>query len=223
MSDPFYRYQENSPRSIEQVMALWLNAFHMDESFFSDEANHPNWIATFFSVMLYSVVVSLLIIVAINILPLLGFSELFSGYDEFTFLAISLLCGLVFVPLSFYLSNGVYYIGARLLGGTGSFNTQTYLMSLFTVPLGVLVQAISLIPCLGALASFIISLYMVLLTLRVMRVTHGLTFGRTLLSVFYPYLLVFIPLCLLAMLSLFSPNISTVLQQIFQSLSTPTP
>jgi hypothetical protein len=223
MSDPYYHYQDNSPRSIDQVMALWLKAFQMDESFFAEEANHPNWIATFFGVMLYSVVISLIIIVAINILPLLGFSDLFSGYDEFTFLAISLLCGLVFVPVSFYLSNGVYYIGAKLLGGTGSFNTQTYLMSLFTVPLGILVQAISLIPCLGALASLLISLYMILLTLRVMRVTHGLTFGRTLLSVFYPYLLVFIPLCLLTILSLTSPNLNSVLQQIFQSLRTPTP
>lgn len=219
MSDPYYRYQDNSPRSIEQVMALWLKAFEMDESFFSEEANHPNWIATFFGVMLYSVVISLLIIVAINILPLIGLSELFSGYDEFTYLAISILCGLVLVPFTFYISNGVYYLGARLLGGSGSYKTQTYLMSLFTVPLGILVQALSFIPCLGTIASLLISFYMIILTLRVMRVTHGLSFGRTLLSVFYPYLLVLIPLCLLAIWGFFSSDSANLLQQIFQTIN----
>jgi hypothetical protein len=82
---------------------------------------------------------------------------------------------------------GLNYLVARLLGGTGNFVTQAYLASLFYVPLGVVSGLVSLVPYyVGSLVSFAISIYIIALSVRAIKVVHQLTTGRAVVAILWP-------------------------------------
>jgi len=129
------------------------------------------------------------------------------------------LCGGIFGGLAgFYLSHGLTYVLAKLLGGTGSYTTQTYLASLFAVPLGILSGFISLIPCLGLLAALGFIIFGFVLTVRMLKVTHALPTGKALIVMGVPILLSFIILgCLVfGMIALMIPILSN--SSMFESI-----
>jgi hypothetical protein len=214
-----------SPRPFEQVPGLWFRLFQMDDDFFAREAPRANGVATLIGVLVYTFATVLVSFVYLNFLP--NFGDVVPGADQFRDIgSLSgwyLLCQLVIVPLGFYLVNGYYYVVAVILGGKGSFNAQSYLISLFTVPVGIVSLLVSLIPCVGALVSLALSLYALLLTVRALGATHQYSVGRSLLTAISPLLLLLIPICLIAVLAVSGPGIQEVFNQILQAISTPMP
>ena len=102
----------------------------------------------------------------------------------------ALCCGTIGGLVGFYVSNGLVYLGARLSGGNGDFTTQVYLLSLFTVPLGIVLSLVGLVPFVGVFISFAVSAYGFILNVRAVKVTHGLSTGRAVAAILVPVLVI---------------------------------
>jgi hypothetical protein len=99
------------------------------------------------------------------------------------------LANIVMVPLFFLIGVGVYFLIAKVLGGTGDFGRFAYLNAAFAAPLGILTTLLSLIPFVGCI-SFFISIYSLVLVYFAVKVEHGLSSGRAILVVLIPLLVV---------------------------------
>ena len=122
----------------------------------------------------------------------------FTGDSFPNTLMFSLLLGIIFFPIFFLIGSGILWGVARVLGGTGDYTQQTYLISTYYAPLtiiNVLLNLLaSIIPILGffTLAVFF---YQILLTFYAMRVAHQLTPGKTIVTLFTPFAAVFAVSC----------------------------
>ncbi len=82
-------------------------------------------------------------------------------HREVTFFG-QLISRLITIPISFAVFTGaVYYIGKALFKGTGTYAEVAYTFALFYVPLSILGTIIGIIPILGWLVGFLISLAMI--------------------------------------------------------------
>jgi hypothetical protein len=69
---------------------------------------------------------------------------------------------LITIPVQFLIFTGaVYLIGGSLFRGTGTYPEVAYTFALFFVPLSIIATIIGIIPILGWLVSFLISLVMI--------------------------------------------------------------
>ncbi|MFQ5575403.1 MAG: YIP1 family protein [Anaerolineae bacterium] len=95
--------------------------------------------------------------------------------------------GLILTPLFFLIGSGIYWIIAKLFGGTGSFEGQTYLLATFGAPLMVVSGLVGIVPFgIGGCLSFLVSIYQLVLTYFAVKVSHGLTSGKALGVILIP-------------------------------------
>jgi hypothetical protein len=90
------------------------------------------------------------------------------------------------VPLGFFISMGILYVIARLLGGQGTFLAQSYVSSLFLAPLGVISSVVGIVPVFGALVAFAAFLYQIVLQMFAVMAVHRLSGGRATAAIFLP-------------------------------------
>ena len=225
-----------SPRPFSEIPSLWLKVTQMTEAFFAGEAPRASQGNTLVSILVYAVISAILTALSVFVG---GGLEALSRLPEFgqqpemgaTYgagLGSTVLCfacvGLIAVPLSFYLNNGLNYLGAHVLGGTGSFGAQAYLMSLFVVPLGIVASLVSLVPFVGGCISFFVGLYVIFLNVRLNKAVHQLTTGRAIVAALWPVALLFLISCVtISILLLLGPVVGNVFSNIVQNLGTPTP
>jgi hypothetical protein len=86
---------------------------------------------------------------------------------------------LIFTPLTFFIGQGIVYLLARAMGGTGNFMTQSYVMSTFWAPLLVLRS----IPIVGGFIGIIAVLYSLYLTYLALQPTQRLESNKALMVV----------------------------------------
>ena len=109
-------------------------------------------------------------------------------YRPFTFLP-SPYNGIAFILGSFLIGLITAYVFSRLLGGRGLLVKHTYGLLLCTVPLVTISGALLLIPASGSLVTFLVFLigllfvYRLLIHVRVIVATHGLSGGKATLIV----------------------------------------
>jgi hypothetical protein len=108
---------------------------------------------------------------------------------------LGLCSGLIFLFAAFYATSGLTYLGARVLGGTGSFDTQTYLASLSAVPMLLTIGLVGFIPCLGTIVALFLAVYATVLDVRSVKVAHSLTTGRAVAAIVVPMLIGPLLLC----------------------------
>ncbi len=235
-------YGDTSPRPFGEIPGLWLKVTQMTEAFFAEEAPRASQGNTLIGVLVYAVVSAILTALAVLVsgglqalsqLPELGRQpELGATYGaSLGGLGGVVLCytciGLIAVPLSFYFSNGLNYLGARVLGGTGSFGTQAYLMSLFVVPLGMVTGLVGIVPFAGGCLAALVGIYTLFLNVRLNKVVHQLTTGPATVAALWPLALVLIVLAgafvIIGVLILTGPAIGSAFSNIIQNLGTPTP
>ncbi len=194
----------------------------MTEEFFAREAPRASGTNTLISVVILTVVAAILAALSSLISGALQ-AALMSSEDQGMLFATagigagSALCGgLIGGLIGFYLGNGITYLGARIFGGTGSDNTQIYLVSLFAVPVGIVTGALGMIPCLGALVALAVSIYSIILNVRVVKVVHTLTTGRAVAAILVPPLVVMVVFgCLtVVLLTLLGPASGDVFEEI---------
>lgn len=110
-------------------------------------------------------------------------------------LLLGLFLGVLLFPIFFLLGSGILWLVARVFGGQGDYNEQTYLISTYYAPLTMISVIASFIPFLGLLISIFISIYQVLLTYFVLRVTHNITPGKAVGTLVAPFIIIFTVAC----------------------------
>ena len=222
----------NEPRPFLEIPRLWLRVHEMSEEFFRNEIPRTSPSNTFYSILIYAV-----ISLAFSIFQMLftkssnPFSELPLEAGIYSLITgMGLVCLVVIIPVGFYISNGIYYGIASLLGGKGSFSSQAYINSLFTVPIGVLSLILALfssIPVIGWFIysglALIVSIFNIILTVRCYKAVHNFSTGRAVAVVLLPLVLVIIPICLILTLALMGPGIGSIFSQIISLTGTPMP
>jgi hypothetical protein len=226
-------FEDTSPRPFGEIPPLWLKVVQMTEDFFAQEAPRASASNTMISVLIMAVATA--IFSAISALINIGIRQVtgMSVYDRDTFVVgiggavvCSLCGGLLGTVLGFYLSNGLTYLGARVFGGSGDYGSQTYLQSLFFVPVGIVMSAVALVngipiagPCIVTIAALALAIYSIVLNVRAIKVVHNLTTGKAVAAVFAPALIIVILACILiGMLTLLGPVIGDIFDEIIYSL-----
>jgi hypothetical protein len=195
---------DESSLSQKNLIQSWLGFFGMSENFFQVEARKANGEDTLVSVLVFTI--ASVVIFMIN--GFFQFQGIMTIMDEglpgmetdlppmdfnIGILFFVILIGTVIMtPLSFYLTVGMQYLGGRLFGGSGTFQVHAYLMALVQVPMTILsglVSLLALVPLIGilaGLAGFGLSIYTIILTVRLVKAAHGLGTGQAVAAVFVP-------------------------------------
>ncbi len=222
-------YASAGPRSFGELPSLWLKFFQMTEDFFRQELPRASAMNTFLSVLVMSLVGSIIAAVMTVIMGALqtaiipedmrGMVGGLTGLSGFSAFCGGLFGGII----GFYLGNALMYISAKLFGGTGTFGGQAYLVSLISVPVGILGGFVGFIPCLGSLVGLGLSIYSIVLNVRALKAAHNLTTGKAIGAIFLP-LIVFMVLisCLITIaLALIGPEMGDFLQEIMREMEQP--
>lgn len=85
--------------------------------------------------------------------------------------------------------NALYWIVAKILGGSGGYTTQFYLTSLYAVPVAIIVGILSIIPLIGSLIAFLVSLYALYLLTLALGETHGFSLLKAVLCWLIPVII----------------------------------
>ena len=227
--------EHSAARPFGEIPSLWLKVTQMTEGFFAQEAGRASGSNTLISVLIWAAISTFLSIISSlvsgGIQTLLPREAGQMGGGFMGQCLICSLCGGLAGPLvGFYLSNGVIYLGARVFGGTGDFNTQSYLQSLFVVPAGIVMSLLSLVfavpyagPCLGGIAVLAVIVYAIILSVRAVKVAHDLTTGRAVAAIFVPALVIGLIVGCLAVLTvvvlaLMGPAIGNIFENIVASI-----
>ncbi len=112
----------------------------------------------------------------------------------------------IFVPImaiiGLFIGSGIFYIVARVLGGNGSYQTQTYLMAIYMAPLN-LIGILAMIPFVGILVSLAVAIYSLYLLTLALKETHKFTTGKAVLTWLIPVIILAV-LVLLVMFAIFA-------------------
>jgi hypothetical protein len=218
---------DTSPRPFSEIPGLWLKVTQMTEEFFAQEAPRASGSNTLISVLIMAVISTVLSIISSLIWSAVQTAFLSPEYRGAAALGGPDLCsfcvGIVGTLVAFYLCSGLVYLGARVFGGTGDFSTQTYLASLFYVPLQIAAMLVSLVPCIGLIAALVLWIYIIVLDVRAVKVAHNLTTGRAIAAIFVPGIvvgpiMVCLSLFVIVLLALMGPAIGNIFENIVTNI-----
>jgi hypothetical protein len=220
-------------RKFIDIPGLWLKVGQMNEPFFLKELPNTSITNTFISILLLSFITFIISILGVLIGDAIAHfnattittSNDISSISSRTRILI-IFCGGIITPISFYLNNGITYIGARILGGKGNFSSQAYLHSLFYVPLAVaggLIGLLSTIPtignCIVILMGLVIALFDFYLRIKVLKIVHDFTTGRAIGAILSPIIiLLLLPICLLVLLTIMSSAIDNSITNMINAI-----
>ncbi len=94
--------------------------------------------------------------------------------------------------ISLIIGSGIIYLFAKLFGGRGGYNTQTYLFSLYQAPILLLTTLIAFIPFAGALINIAIAVYSLYLLTLALKEAHGYSTGRAVATWLLPIAVIII-------------------------------
>jgi len=96
---------------------------------------------------------------------------------------------IVVAMMGFFISNIIYYVVAKLLGGKGNFEEQFYLTAIFTAPLTIL-AIFSAIPLIGMIVEVGVTLYMLYLLTLAIKEVHNLSTIKAILVWLIPIIVI---------------------------------
>lgn len=107
----------------------------------------------------------------------MGTGMMGAGLGIFAFIA-ALIVTPIMVVIGWLVISGILYVFAKVFGGKGNFTTQSYLISLYTVPLVIISSVLNLIPIIGGALSFILALYGLYLLTMSLKQAHKVSTGK---------------------------------------------
>jgi hypothetical protein len=228
---------ENTPRPFREIPPLWVRFWDMTEAFFRNELSHVSVPNTIYCVLTIAGASTIIYIAReffrwiFNSFILPSTAQSLGNTTSLSITILSVSCvGIFLYPISFYMNNGITYIGALIFGGRGSFASQAYLNSLFLVPLGFLYSVtsiFSIIPVYGIYISYtgLFGFWIIqyVFTIRSFKVVHNFSIGRAIAAALSPLALLLIPICMIVILVAMGPMIGNVFSGINSSLLTPIP
>ena len=184
-------------RSKTGLIQTWLSFFGMTEDLFLAEQEKTNTEDTLLSVLVYTIATVVISMVTgfvqfQQITTLLGEELPQLPFNLGTIFFFILIGTVIMSPISFYLTTGLQFLGARIFGGSGAFKAHAYLLALIMVPatvLGGVVSLFAFIPFIGflaGLAGFGISIFTIILNVRMVKATHNMTTGLAVASIIVP-------------------------------------
>lgn len=103
-----------------------------------------------------------------------------------TSLTTSAISQIISAPLRIFFSVGIYYLIAKLFKGKGEFLTQLYSTLLFFVPLNIIALLLMLIPFVGWVLAFALSIYSIILYIFMLMAVHQFSGRKATLVYFIP-------------------------------------
>lgn len=101
------------------------------------------------------------------------------------------------VPLAFFIGVAILFVVAKIFGGIGTFLQQSYAMMLYYVPIQIVTAILGLVPVLGGLATFVLGIYEIVLTVFAISASHRLSIGKSVAVVLIPAVIVLVLACAL--------------------------
>jgi hypothetical protein len=93
---------------------------------------------------------------------------------------------LVFYPIAFFASTGIYYLVGKAFGGEGRFLQYCYSTAIFVVPLGLATYLLAIIPCVGSMAGLAALVFDAILRVFMTMGVHRLSGGKATAAVLIP-------------------------------------
>jgi hypothetical protein len=147
-----------------------------------------------------------------------GLLLLIAGGQPLELVLTNLICGLIAVPIlaviGFAIGSAILLAIAKLLGGEGTFDQQSYLLAAASAPMSIVSGILAPLPLVGPVLSLLASLYYLWLSVLALQAAHRYTPGRAVVTVFAPALLIFVPICVIAILLLIGPAVGNVFSTI---------
>lgn len=159
-------------------------------------------------------------------------SDLFGNTPSFLIALCCLPLAAVFSVLSLVINAGLTQLVARLLGGKGTYALMVYALAAISAPLiiisGVLSLLSSAVPILGAIISFPLSLYSLVLEVMAIKAVNGFDWGRAILTIVIllvagAILVGCIVAVVIAILAASGSQIQDIFQNVLQGMGTPMP
>lgn len=113
---------------------------------------------------------------------------------------IAICATIIFAPLAFLIGSGIYFVIARVFGGEGSFELQSFYLAAITAPISIISAALNVIPLLGACLAIFVSIYQLVLTYFAMKVAHNVSGGRALGIILTPIAIYILCVCSVALI-----------------------
>jgi hypothetical protein len=168
---------------------------------FAEEIGKASWGIVWVQLVGYAIITALLtyplLLISSNNNPSLSGSNTAATAAMMSSIVLPVaIAMLVIVPIGFFLSNGIYYLLAKMFSGTGTFLQQSYATTLYTIPVGLISLVVGLIPFLGSLASFALGIYSVVLAIFAMMAVHRLSGGKATAVVLIPVAILLVLACI---------------------------
>ena len=185
-------------QAIQQLPNEYIKVVtHPSAQTFAEEMGKADWGIVWVQLIAYAVIAAILGFLASLISPT-RFNTTTSGISatEFTALAggISFFY-IIIIPIGFFIGMGVLYGLSKAFGGQGSFVQQSYTSLLFSVPLGILVSLVGLIPIAGSFIGFAIGIYEIVLQIFAIMAVHRLSGGKATAVVLIPIGVLLVLVC----------------------------
>ncbi len=170
---------------------------------FAEEQGKASWDIVWVQLIIYAIVAAVLGYLALLISPNQFSTTSSSALSPGMVQAISLSTGfglILLIPIGFFIGVGIYYLIAKAFGGQGTFLAQSYTTLLYSVPIGILSFALRLIPILGALVAFALSIYGIVLQVFAIMAVHRLSGGKATAVVLIPVAVLLVLACILGII-----------------------
>jgi hypothetical protein len=143
---------------------------------FAEEQSKASWGSVWVQLIFYALVVAILVYV----------DELITNNaSSVLYLIFNIFFTIVVIPIVFFITTSIYYLLARAFGGKGTFLAQIYTLLLFSVPLGILIFLLGLIPGTGRVGN-ILNFYIIFLSIRMIMGVHRLSGGKATTVILIP-------------------------------------
>ena len=208
---------------MHKYFEIWKDALTKPKETFAKQAKKGGIREALMHSALGGLIQGLLLAATLALLP--GYSSL-GAIAGSAFIAVMAVVMIIVSPIASMISvliiSGVFYLFAKLFGGNGTYDKQTYLYAIFYAPLAVISSVLALIPAimmfvpgltmvstvLGMTIRLLVFVYTVYLLTLALKEVHKYSTGKAVLTWLVPVLIVgiFLAVFLAAVFSLVASN-----------------
>lgn len=169
---------------------------------FVEEKGKANWSIVWVALLIYAAIYAILMFLQtyipgsfLNLSNLLSHNYTTSSSTGITELSRTIiqfeqLASFITIPISFFISEGIYFLIAKLFKGKGTFLQQVYANILYMLPTQVILVVLFSLPFAGGILGYVLNMfttiYFYILRIFATQAVHRLSIGRALAVVFIP-------------------------------------
>lgn len=184
----------------KQYFLKWRDALTKPKETFKKEKKNASLSEALKNIGLAGLIAGVIQAIAVLALSASLFSVVFAAASIILMPIVSI--------VAMFIGSGVLYLLAKVFGGKGDFNTQTYLFSLYQAPIILIASLVSFIPFAGTIIVFVIELYALYLLTFALKETHNYSTGRAVATWLVPMvILIVITVALIGVFYIFASSL----------------